>query len=68
MDRNQKRVVDYYKNLESRLGYTFFTWDTKHFGYYPFKKPDITEKQAQRLMTDLLAEKLSDSAEDVISA
>jgi len=58
MDRNQKRVVDYYKNLESRLGYTFLTWDTKHFGYYPSEKPNITEKQAQVEMIELLANKL----------
>lgn len=58
MNKNQKKVVDYYKNLESRLGYTFLTWDTKHFGYYPSKKPDISEKQAQVEMMDLLAKKL----------
>lgn len=58
MNKNQKKVVDYYKNLESRLGYTFLTWDTKHFGYYPSKKSDITEKEAQEKMIDLLANKL----------
>ena len=58
MNKDQKKVVDYYKNLESRLGYTFLTWDTKHFGYYPSKKPSITEKQAQTEMMNLLAEKL----------
>lgn len=34
------------------------TWNTKHFGYYPSKKRDISEKEAQKLMEDLLAEKL----------
>jgi len=58
MNKNQKKVVAYYKNLESRLGYTFLTWDTKHFGYYPSKKSDITEKQAQENMIELLANKL----------
>ena len=58
MNINQKKVVDYYKNLESRLGYTFLTWDTKHFGYYPSKKSNITEKQAQIEMIELLAKNL----------
>lgn len=58
MNTNQKKVISYYKNLESRLGYTFLTWDTKHFGYYPSKKSDITEKQAQIEMIELLANKL----------
>lgn len=58
MNKDQKKVVDYYKNLGSRLGYTFLTWDTKHFGFYPSKKPNITEKQAQTEMMDLLAKKL----------
>lgn len=58
MNKDQKKVVDYYENIESRLGYTFLTWDTKHFGYYPSKKPNITEKQAQVEMMDLLADKL----------
>ncbi len=57
MDTNNQ-VVKYYQNPESRLGYTIFTWDTKHFGYYPDRKPNITEKTAQRLMMDLVAEKL----------
>lgn len=58
MDKNIKKIIDYYNNLESRLGYTFLTWDTKHFGYYPSKQRDIPEKEAQRLMEDLLAKKL----------
>lgn len=69
MNKNQKKVVDYYKNLESRLGYTFLTWDTKHFGYYPSKKSDITEKHAQEKMVDLLAKKLAlKSNEKVLDA
>lgn len=58
MNKNQKKVVDYYENLESKLGYTFLTWDTKHFGYYPSKKNNISEREAQILMNDLLAENL----------
>jgi len=59
MNINQQKVINYYKNLESRLGYTFLTWDTKHFGYYPSKKSNITEKQAQIEMIKLLANKLN---------
>ena len=66
MNINQKKVVNYYKNLESRLGYTFLTWDTKHFGYYPSKKSDITEKEAQENMVNLLATKLELSNTDQV--
>lgn len=66
MNKAQKKVIDYYKNPESRLGYTYFTWDTKHFGYYPCKKSDISEKEAQQLMTDLAAKKLKLKKGDVI--
>lgn len=66
MNKTQKKVIDYYKNPESRLGYTFLTWDTKHFGYYPSKKSDITERKAQQLMIDLVAKKLNLRKGDVI--
>jgi ubiquinone/menaquinone biosynthesis C-methylase UbiE len=56
---NKQKVINYYKNLESRLGYTFMTWDTKHFGYYPSRKLNINEKQAQVEMIRLLAKKLN---------
>ena len=63
---SRKNVVNYYESLESRLGYTFLTWDTKHFGYYPPKKPNITEKKAQELMIDLLISKLQLSKNNVV--
>lgn len=66
MNKDQKKVIDYYKNPESRLGYTFLTWDTKHFGYYPSKKSNISEKKAQQLTIDLLAEKLDLKKSDII--
>lgn len=66
MGKHQDQVINYYKNLESRLGYTFLTWDTKHFGYYPSKKGDIPEKKAQELMTDLLAGKIQLKETDLI--
>jgi len=58
MNKDRQRVINYYQNLESRLGYTFLTWDTKHFGYYPSGKKDLSERKAQMLMVDLLAKKL----------
>lgn len=66
MNDHIKKVVDYYNSLESKLGYTFLTWDTKHFGYYPSKKPDITEKQAQREIMDLLANQLQLKSTDIV--
>lgn len=63
---HQDKVIAYYKNWESRLGYTFFTWDTKHFGYYRSKKRDIPERQAQYEMMDLLAKKLELKSGDIV--
>jgi len=63
---NQKKIRAYYESLESRWGYTFLTWDTKHFGYYPSKKRDISEKKAQVLMMDLLAKKLQIKKTDLV--
>ena len=66
MNTHLQDVVDYYNNPESKLGYTFLTWDTKHFGYYPEKRRSITEKSAQTLMMDLLAKKLKLSSANLI--
>ena len=66
MNTHLQDVVDYYNNPESKLGYTFLTQDTKHFGYYPEKRRSITEKSAQTLMMDLLAKKLKLSSANLI--
>jgi sterol 24-C-methyltransferase len=54
----EKRVRGYYATLESRLGYKFILWDAKHFGYYPDKTANISEKKALELQQDLIANKL----------
>lgn len=56
MQKNTQSILDYYNSLESKLGYTYLTWKTKHFGYYPHGKSDISEKKAQELMMDLIAQ------------
>lgn len=66
MEGQRQKVISYYKNLESRYGYTLFTWDTKHFGYYPSKRREISEKKAQLLMMDLLAKRLQISKNDLV--
>ena len=53
-----QRVINYYKSLESRLGYTYLTGNIKHFGYYPKRIKGISEKEAQNLMHELLVQKL----------
>ena len=52
-DESVQKVLRYYKRLESKWGYQFITWKTKHFGYYPDGKPNISEKEAQRNIEDL---------------
>lgn len=55
-NNNYKKVVDYYK--KSRLGYDLVLWGSRHFGFYPNAKKDISEKKAQELMQDLIAKSL----------
>ena len=59
MSKYQQRVLNYYNSFESKLGYKYLTWETKHFGYYPNGKPTISERKAQELMKDLIAKKLN---------
>jgi cyclopropane fatty-acyl-phospholipid synthase-like methyltransferase len=66
MNKSTKKVIEYYEHPESKYGYKLFTWDTKHFGYYPSGKSDISEKKAQVNMMDLCAEKLDIRPGDLI--
>ena len=51
-----ERVRDYY--FKSRFGYKCLLWGSQHFGYYPSDRPNISEKEAQILMQDLVGKKL----------
>lgn len=62
----KQKVIDYFSNLESRWGYTLLLKGTKHFGYYPEGKENLTMAQAQRLMEDKLAEKLNLSPNSLV--
>lgn len=50
------RNLNYYYS-KSRFGYDIFLNGSKHFGYYPANRK-VSEKEAQVLMHDLIAEKL----------
>jgi len=58
MNTNQQKVVKYYTNPETKLGFDYVLWGSKHFGFYPTGKADITEKEAQILHQDLVAKNL----------
>lgn len=58
MNPEQEKVVKYYSNLGTKLGFDYILWGSKHFGYYPSGKADITEKAAQILLQELVAENL----------
>jgi ubiquinone/menaquinone biosynthesis C-methylase UbiE len=66
MTTQLQKVKNYYLHPESRLGYSFFTWDTKHFGYYPSGRKNIAEKVAQFKTVDLLAKKLQLKRDDKV--
>ena len=55
---NKNPVINYYHSPESRLGYRLLK-GLKHFGYYPEGKEDIPMLEAQMLMNEQLAKKLS---------
>lgn len=63
---NQQKVRRYFQSIESRLGYNLVLWGSKHFGFYPSETNDIPEKEAQELMQDLVAERLSLKASDEV--
>jgi len=56
LGNHHKKVISYFK--ESEVGYDIVLGGVKHFGYYPHGIDNITEKKAQELMQDLLAQKL----------
>lgn len=55
---NHNSIINYYQNIESRLGYDLLLGGTKHFGYYPTAKGGIPEKQALINLQDLVAQNL----------
>lgn len=57
-EANQKKVEDYFSSIGSRLSYDIILWGAKHLGYYPSGKADISEKEAQLLLQDLVAKNL----------
>lgn len=58
MNANQQKVVKYYTNPETKFGFDYVLWGSKHFGFYPTGKAEITEKEAQLLHQDLVAKNL----------
>lgn len=60
---NFERINQYYK--KSKIGYDYALWGSKHFGFYP-KGKKITEKDAQILMQELVAEKLKLTSKNLV--
>lgn len=58
-----RRLRSYYDR--SRRGYNLFLWGAKHFGYYPLDA-DVSEREAQDHMHDVLASKLGLDAETCV--
>jgi sterol 24-C-methyltransferase len=54
-----RRVVDYYRQPESRLSYRLLLGGTKHFGYYPQGSSGLSMAAAMRLMEDRLGATLA---------
>jgi len=54
----RQQVIDYYRRLESRLGYTLLLGGTKHFGWYPPGSERLPMRAALTLMEDRLGRAL----------
>jgi len=44
--------------IRSKKGFDLLLWGSKHFGFYP-KDKKVSEKEAQRIMQDLIGERLN---------
>lgn len=54
-----QKILSYFNKKESHLGYLLLLKGTKHFGFYPKNKENISIGEAQRLMEDRLAKTLN---------
>ena len=66
MDANHQKVIKYYTNPETRLGFNWVLWGSKHFGFYPSGKADIAEKEAQVLLQDQVANNLGLKSNQIV--
>jgi len=66
MNTNQQKVIKYYTNPETKLGFDYVLWGSKHFGFYPNGKADISEKEAQILHQDLVAKNLDLKENEIV--
>ena len=66
MNQNHKKILDYYRSLESKLGYNYLTWEIKHLGYYPRNKKNISEKKAQEFMNEQIFKNLQWNKKDIV--
>ena len=57
--KSLNKVKNYFSSSESYWAYTFLLKGTKHFGFYPKGKENISIAKAQVLMEDKLAKKLN---------
>lgn len=51
--------MDYYRRWESRAGFSLLLNGTRHFGYYPEGKEDVSFETAQREMENRLGKELN---------
>lgn len=58
-----ERLNKYFE--KSKIEYDLILWGSKHFGFYP-KGKNISEKEAQILMQELVAKKLELTSNDVV--
>lgn len=55
-EKHDAQIKKYYNR--SQIGYDLFLWGSKHFGFHPQDRR-VSEKEAQALMQDKVAEKLN---------
>lgn len=65
-NQDLQRVIDYYERPTTRWGFDHFLWGSKHYGYYPSGRADVTEREAQVLLQEQVAQSLCLTENDLV--
>src|SRR5690242_16642410 len=63
---SQRKVVKYYQSLGSRIGYTFITHNSKHFGFHKTGSQKYDYKKAELKMMDFVGQSLELKKTDTV--
>lgn len=65
-NQDLQRVIDYFERPTTRWGFNRVLWGSKHHGYYPSGRADVTEREAQILLQEQVARSLGVTEDELI--